>query len=133
MAIQPRIKINMFKYNKITAFWAAGVAASLFGGPALAAEETIVVTAGSGEDPTAPLKGIVATKTLSATKTAAEIVKRRSRYRWSPAIKCGRWTSPRFQALRYSAGVFTEYAVHLTATTRYSYAASATCPNSSMA
>ena len=36
----------MFKYNKITAFWAAGVAASLFGGPALAADETIVVTAG---------------------------------------------------------------------------------------
>ena len=39
----------MFKYNKITAFWAAGVAASLFGGLALAAEETIVVTAGSGD------------------------------------------------------------------------------------
>ena len=31
----------MFKYNKITAFWAAGVAASLFGGPALAAEEKL--------------------------------------------------------------------------------------------
>jgi iron complex outermembrane receptor protein len=100
----------MFKYNKITAFWAAGVAASLFGGPALAAEETIVVTAGSGEDPTAPLKGIVATKTLSATKTAAEIVKTpqsvsvvtRDQMRALDVTSVS-------QALRYSAGVFTEY------------------------
>ena len=100
----------MFKYNKITAFWAAGVAASLFGGLALAAEETIVVTAGSGEDPTAPLKGIVATKTLSATKTAAEIVKTpqsvsvvtRDQMRALDVTSVS-------QALRYSAGVFTEY------------------------
>ena len=68
----------MFKYNKIKAFWAAGVAASLFGGPALAAEETIVVTAASGEDPTAPLKGIVATKTLSATHSLGVISHRQS-------------------------------------------------------
>ena len=47
---------------------------------------------------------------------------------------CGRWTSPRFPRRCAIARAFlpnTE--VHLTATTRYSYAASATCPNSLMA
>ncbi|MGU0055948.1 hypothetical protein ACVXG7_09060 [Enterobacter hormaechei] len=33
------------------------------------------MTQGVSEEPTAPVKGIVATKTLSATKTSAEIVK----------------------------------------------------------
>ncbi|MBZ7264506.1 TonB-dependent siderophore receptor, partial [Klebsiella oxytoca] len=77
---------------------------------ALAAEETLVVTAGSSEDPTAPLKGIVATRTLSATKTAAEIVKTpqsvsvvtRDQMRALDVTSVS-------QALRYSAGVFTEY------------------------
>lgn len=124
----------MFKYNKITAFWAAGVAASLFGGLALAAEETIVVTAGSGEDPTAPLKGIVATKTLSATKTAAEIVKTPQ----SVSVV----TRDQMRALDVTSvsrrcaiarAFLPNTEVHLTATTRYSYAASATCPNSLMA
>ncbi|MFV9309096.1 TonB-dependent siderophore receptor [Klebsiella oxytoca] len=100
----------MFKYNKITALWTAILAVSSIGNQALAAEETLVVTAGSSEDPTAPLKGIVATRTLSATKTAAEIVKTpqsvsvvtRDQMRALDVTSVS-------QALRYSAGVFTEY------------------------
>lgn len=100
----------MFKYNKITALWTATLAVSSIGNQALAAEETLVVTAGSSEDPTAPLKGIVATRTLSATKTAAEIVKTpqsvsvvtRDQMRVLDVTSVS-------QALRYSAGVFTEY------------------------
>ncbi|HBU8664097.1 TPA: TonB-dependent siderophore receptor [Klebsiella oxytoca] len=100
----------MFKYNKITALWTATLAVSSIGNQALAAEETLVVTAGSSEDPTAPLKGIVATRTLSATKTAAEIVKTpqsvsvvtRDQMRALDVTSVS-------QALRYSAGVFTEY------------------------
>nr|WP_227628379.1 TonB-dependent siderophore receptor [Klebsiella oxytoca] len=86
------------------------MAVSSIGNQALAAEETLVVTAGSSEDPTAPLKGIVATRTLSATKTAAEIVKTpqsvsvvtRDQMRALDVTSVS-------QALRYSAGVFTEY------------------------
>lgn len=100
----------MFKYNKITALWTATLAVSSIGNQALAAEETLVVTAGSSEDPTAPLRGIVATRTLSATKTAAEIVKTpqsvsvvtRDQMRALDVTSVS-------QALRYSAGVFTEY------------------------
>ncbi|MCW9568190.1 TonB-dependent siderophore receptor [Klebsiella oxytoca] len=100
----------MFKYNKITALCTATLAVSSIGNQALAAEETLVVTAGSSEDPTAPLKGIVATRTLSATKTAAEIVKTpqsvsvvtRDQMRALDVTSVS-------QALRYSAGVFTEY------------------------
>ncbi|WP_406908504.1 TonB-dependent siderophore receptor [Klebsiella oxytoca] len=100
----------MFKYNKITALWTATLAVSSIGNQALAAEETLVVTAGSSEDPTAPLKGIVATRTLSATKTAAEIVKTpqsvsvvtRDQMRALDVTSVS-------QALRYSAGVFNEY------------------------
>lgn len=100
----------MFKYNKITALWTATLAVSSIGNQALAAEETLVVTAGSSEDPAAPLKGIVATRTLSATKTAAEIVKTpqsvsvvtRDQMRALDVTSVS-------QALRYSAGVFTEY------------------------
>ncbi|HIG8363530.1 TonB-dependent siderophore receptor [Klebsiella oxytoca] len=100
----------MFKYNKITALWTATLAVSSIGNQALAAEETLVVSAGSSEDPTAPLKGIVATRTLSATKTAAEIVKTpqsvsvvtRDQMRALDVTSVS-------QALRYSAGVFTEY------------------------
>ncbi len=57
----------MFKYNKITKLWVTGLAVATLAGQALA-EETLVVTASSSEDPMAPVKGIVATKTLSATK-----------------------------------------------------------------
>ncbi|MBF8468606.1 TonB-dependent siderophore receptor, partial [Klebsiella oxytoca] len=92
------------------ALWTATLAVSSIGNQALAAEETLVVTAGSSEDPTAPLKGIVATRTLSATKTAAEIVKTpqsvsvvtRDQMRALDVTSVS-------QALRYSAGVFTEY------------------------
>ncbi|HCD5411167.1 TPA: TonB-dependent siderophore receptor [Klebsiella oxytoca] len=94
----------------MTALWTATLAVSSIGNQALAAEETLVVTAGSSEDPTAPLKGIVATRTLSATKTAAEIVKTpqsvsvvtRDQMRALDVTSVS-------QALRYSAGVFTEY------------------------
>lgn len=124
----------MFKYNKITALWTATLAVSSIGNQALAAEETLVVTAGSSEDPTAPLKGIVATRTLSATKTAAEIVKTpqsvsvvtRDQMRALDVTSVS-------QALRYSAGVLPNIAVHLTATTRFSFAALAMCPSFSMA
>ncbi len=100
----------MFKYNKITALWTATLAVSSIGNQALAAEETLVVTAGSSEDPTAPLRGIVPTRTLPATKTAAEIVKTpqsvsvvtRDQMRALDVTSVS-------QALRYSAGVFTEY------------------------
>lgn len=100
----------MFKYNKITALWTATLAVSSIGNQALAAEETLVVTAGSSEDPTAPLKGIVATRTLSATKTAAEIVKTPQSVSvvTLDQMRALDVTSVS-QALRYSAGVFTEY------------------------
>lgn len=100
----------MFKYNKITALWTATLAVSSIGNQALAAEETLVVTAGSSEDPTAPLKGIVATRTLSATKTAAEIVKTPQSVSvvTRDQMRALDLTSVS-QALRYSAGVFTEY------------------------
>ncbi|MWL74943.1 TonB-dependent receptor plug domain-containing protein, partial [Escherichia coli] len=73
-------------------------------------EETLVVTQGVSQEPTAPVTGIVATKTLSATKTSAEIVKTPQSVsvitRDQMAMQDVTSVS---QALRYSAGVFTEY------------------------
>lgn len=99
----------MFKYNKITALWTATLAVSSIGNQALAAEETLVVTAGSSEDPTAPLKGIVATRRYPRQN--------RRRDRQNAAVSIGGYPRSNaragrhlgIQALRYSAGVFTEY------------------------
>ncbi|WP_411195221.1 TonB-dependent siderophore receptor [Raoultella planticola] len=99
----------MFKYNKITKLWATGLAVATLAGQALA-EETLVVTASSSEDPTAPVKGIVATKTLSATKTAAGLVKTPQSVSVITRDQMAALdVTSVSQALRYSAGVFTEY------------------------
>ena len=65
----------MFKNNKIMRLWLLSLATTSVAAQAETKEETITVTQGVSEEPTAPVKGIVATKTLSATKTSAEIVK----------------------------------------------------------
>lgn len=100
---------KMFKYNKITKLWVTGLAVATLAGQALA-EETLVVTASSSEDPTAPVKGIVATKTLSATKTAAGLVKTPQSVSVITRDQMAALdVTSVSQALRYSAGVFTEY------------------------
>ncbi len=77
---------------------------------ALAAEETMVVTQGNSEDPTAPLKGMVATKTLSATKTSAELVKTPQSISVVTRDQMNALdVTSVSEALRYSAGAFTEY------------------------
>lgn len=110
MAISTKdIAKKMFKYNKITKLWATGLAVATLAGQALA-EETLVVTASSSEDPTAPVKGIVATKTLSATKTAAGLVKTPQSVSVITRDQMAALdVTSVSQALRYSAGVFTEY------------------------
>nr|AMJ34015.1 TonB-siderophor: TonB-dependent siderophore receptor [uncultured bacterium] len=110
MAISTKdIANKMFKYNKITKLWVTGLAVATLAGQALA-EETLVVTASSNEDPTAPVKGIVATKTLSATKTAAGLVKTPQSVSVITRDQMAALdVTSVSQALRYSAGVFTEY------------------------
>lgn len=103
----------MFKKNKIMQLWLLSLAAAGASSPAMAktgAEETIVVTSGTAEDPTAPVKGMVATKTLSATKTAADLVKTPQSVSviTRDQMQALDVTSVS-QALRYTAGVFTEY------------------------
>ncbi|HFQ3059140.1 TPA: TonB-dependent siderophore receptor [Enterobacter hormaechei] len=100
----------MFKNNKIIQLWLLSLATTSVAAQAETKEETITVTQGVSEEPTAPVKGIVATKTLSATKTSAEIVKTpqsvsvitRDQMNMQDVTSVS-------QALRYSAGVFTEY------------------------
>lgn len=100
----------MFKNNKIMRLWLLSLATTSVAAQAETKEETITVTQGVSEEPTAPVKGIVATKTLSATKTSAEIVKTpqsvsvitRDQMNMQDVTSVS-------QALRYSAGVFTEY------------------------
>lgn len=110
MAISTKdIAKKMFKYNKITKLWVTGLAVATLAGQALA-EETLLVTASSSEDPTAPVKGIVATKTLSATKTAAGLVKTPQSVSVITRDQMAALdVTSVSQALRYSAGVFTEY------------------------
>jgi iron complex outermembrane receptor protein len=105
-----------FKNNKITqGLWlmnltALGMSGGAWAETARPAEETMVVSGKVSEEPTAPFSGMVATKTLSATKTAAELVKTpqsvsvvtRDQMDAQDATSVS-------QALRYSAGVFTEY------------------------
>lgn len=100
----------MFKNNKLIQLWLLSLAAASVTAQAETKEETITVTQGVSEEPTAPVKGIVATKTLSATKTSAEIVKTPQSVSviTRDQMKMQDVTSVS-QALRYSAGVFTEY------------------------
>ncbi len=115
----------MFKYNKITKLWVTGLAVATLAGQALA-EETLVVTASSSEDPTAPVKGIVATKTLSATKTAAGLVKTPQSVSVITRDQMAALdVTSVSQALRYSAGCSPSIAGRPTAMTKSSCAASA--------
>lgn len=99
----------MFKNNKIMQLWLLSLATTSVAAQAETKEETITVTQGVSEEPCVR-KGIVATKTLSATKTSAEIVKTpqsvsvitRDQMNMQDVTSVS-------QALRYSAGVFTEY------------------------
>lgn len=100
----------MFKKNKVMRLWLMSLATVSMVAQAANNEETLVVTQGVSQEPTAPVTGIVATKTLSATKTSAEIVKTPQSVsvitRDQMAMQDVTSVS---QALRYSAGVFTEY------------------------
>ncbi|NWC64244.1 TonB-dependent siderophore receptor [Cedecea sp. P7760] len=105
-----------FKNNKVThSLWLMGFSTMGMVGGVQAqerqgSEETLVVTGSVSEDPSAPLKGMVATKTLSATKTAADLVKTPQSVSviTRDQMNAQDVTSVS-QALRYSAGVFTEY------------------------
>lgn len=105
-----------FKNNKITqGLWlmnitAAGVSGSVWAETTRPAEETMVVSGRVSEEPTAPFSGMVATKTLSATKTAADLIKTPQSVSviTRDQMNAQDVTSVS-QALRYSAGVFTEY------------------------
>lgn len=103
------INNKMFNKNKMMQLWVLSLAAGA-ALPVMANEETMVVTPGTAEDPTAPVKGIVATKTLSSTKTATELVKTPQSVSvvTRDQMKALDVTSVS-QALRYSAGAFTEY------------------------
>ncbi|HAZ8272439.1 TPA: TonB-dependent siderophore receptor, partial [Citrobacter koseri] len=73
-------------------------------------EETILVTQGVSQEPTAPVKGMVATKTLSATKTSAELVKTPQSVSVVTRDQMDALDATSVsQALRYTAGAFTEY------------------------
>src|SRR5690606_42002454 len=100
----------MFKNNKIMQIWLLSLATTSVAAQAETKEETITVTQGVSEEPTAPVKGIVATKTLSATKTSAEIVKTPQSVSVITRDQMNMQdVSSVSQALRYSAGVLSEY------------------------
>lgn len=100
----------MFNKNKIMQLWILSLATVSVAAQAQTKEETIVVTQGVSEEPTAPVKGIVATKTLSATKTSADIVKTPQSVSVITRDQMAQLdVTSVSQALRYSAGVFTEY------------------------
>ncbi|MDX5630040.1 MULTISPECIES: TonB-dependent siderophore receptor [unclassified Brenneria] len=72
--------------------------------------ETLVVTAQANENPTAPLKGFVAKKSTSGTKTATELVKTPQSVSVVTRDQMDvQDVSSVSQALRYTPGVFTEY------------------------
>ncbi|CAM4269525.1 MULTISPECIES: TonB-dependent siderophore receptor [Lelliottia] len=100
----------MFKKNKIMQLWLLSLATVSVAVQAENKEETVVVTASTSQEPTAPVKGIVATKTLSATKTSADIVKTPQSVSVITRDQMEQLdVTSVSQALRYSAGVFTEY------------------------
>lgn len=68
------------------------------------------MTQGVSQEPTAPVKGMVATKTLSATKTSAELVKTPQSVSVVTRDQMDALDATSVsQALRYTAGAFTEY------------------------
>ncbi|WP_410735705.1 TonB-dependent siderophore receptor [Citrobacter koseri] len=100
----------MFKNNKIMQLWVLSLATVSTTTFAKTQEETILVTQGVSQEPTAPVKGIVATKTLSATKTSAELVKTPQSVSVVTRDQMDALDATSVsQALRYTAGAFTEY------------------------
>lgn len=100
----------MFKKNKIMQLWLLSLVTVSVAVQAENKEETVVVTGSVSQEPTAPVKGIVATKTLSATKTSADIVKTPQSVSVITRDQMEQLdVTSVSQALRYSAGVFTEY------------------------
>lgn len=106
----------LFKNNRITqSLWLINVTALSVSGHAWAettrpTEETLVVSGKVSEEPTAPFSGMVATKTRSASKTAAELIKTPQSVSVIARDQMdAQDVASVSQALRYSAGVFTEY------------------------
>ena len=100
----------IFKNNKIMQFWVLSLATVSTTTFAKTQEETILVTQGVSQEPTAPVKGMVATKTLSATKTSAELVKTPQSVSVVTRDQMDALDATSVsQALRYTAGAFTEY------------------------
>ncbi|AVE61306.1 MULTISPECIES: TonB-dependent siderophore receptor [Citrobacter] len=100
----------MFKNNKIMQLWVLSLATVSTTTFAKTQEETILVTQGVSQEPTAPVKGMVATKTLSATKTSAELVKTPQSVSVVTRDQMDALDATSVsQALRYTAGAFTEY------------------------
>ncbi|HCR9766284.1 TPA: TonB-dependent siderophore receptor [Citrobacter koseri] len=100
----------MFKNNKIMQLWVLSLATVSTATFAKTQEETILVTQGVSQEPTAPVKGMVATKTLSATKTSAELVKTPQSVSVVTRDQMDALDATSVsQALRYTAGAFTEY------------------------
>lgn len=100
----------IFKNNKIMQLWVLSLATVSTTTFAKTQEETILVTQGVSQEPTAPVKGIVATKTLSATKTSAELVKTPQSVSVVTRDQMDALDATSVsQALRYTAGAFTEY------------------------
>ncbi|ELY5813504.1 TonB-dependent siderophore receptor [Cronobacter turicensis] len=101
------LKNNTIITASILSLATAGVSGALAAQPG---EETMVVTNGVAEDPHAPLEGIVATRTLSATKTSAELIRTpQSVSVITREQMTALGVTSVSQALRYSAGAFTEY------------------------
>lgn len=100
----------IFKNNKIMQLWVLSLATVSTTTLAKTQEETILVTQGVSQEPTAPVKGMVATKTLSATKTSAELVKTPQSVSVVTRDQMDALDATSVsQALRYTAGAFTEY------------------------
>ncbi|MBJ9022829.1 TonB-dependent siderophore receptor [Citrobacter koseri] len=100
----------MFKNNKIMQLWVLSLATVSTTTFAKTQEKTILVTQGVSQEPTAPVKGMVATKTLSATKTSAELVKTPQSVSVVTRDQMDALDATSVsQALRYTAGAFTEY------------------------
>lgn len=100
----------IFKNNKIMQLWVLSLATVSTTTFAKTQEESILVTQGVSQEPTAPVKGMVATKTLSATKTSAELVKTPQSVSVVTRDQMDALDATSVsQALRYTAGAFTEY------------------------
>lgn len=100
----------IFKNNKIMQLWVLSLATVSTTTFAKTQEKTILVTQGVSQEPTAPVKGMVATKTLSATKTSAELVKTPQSVSVVTRDQMDALDATSVsQALRYTAGAFTEY------------------------